>query len=408
MTSNDWGRVADDGTVYVRTTDGERAVGQMPDATPEEAMAFYVKRYDDLALEVDLLAKRVNSGVLSPDEAAKAIAQVRSQVGDAHAVGDLAALNAKLESLGPVLAAQRATRREEKQRKAEEAKAEKEKLAAQAEKIAAQRDWRNGANRFRELLEAWKQLPRIDKPSDDALWKRFSSARSAYTKARKAHFAELDKKRGDAQVVKERLCVEAEALADSTDWGPTSGKYRDMMREWKAVGPAPRGIDDKLWKRFRAAQDKFFGARDEANAKLDEEYAANAEVKEQILLEVEALLPVKDLEETKRAFRALADRWDEAGKVPRARIRELEGRMRTVEQAIRKVEDEQWQKSDPEKSARADDMVGQLESAIDELETKLAKAKTAGDEKRAKKLEEDLQGRRTFLEMAKKAAADFS
>ena len=222
MTSNDWGRVADDGTVYVKTADGERAVGQMPDATPEEALSFYTKRYDALALEVDLLYKRVNSGVLSPDEAASAVKTVRAQLTDAHAVGDLAALGARLDELGPVIAAQREARRAEKAKKTAEAREQKEKLAQEAEKIAAGRDWKNGANRLRELLEQWKQLPRIEKAADDALWKRFSSARSAYTKARKAHFAEQDEKRAAAQVVKERLVREAEALADSTDWGPTA------------------------------------------------------------------------------------------------------------------------------------------------------------------------------------------
>src|SRR5690606_14645114 len=154
---------------------------------------------------------------------------------------------------------------------------EKEKLAVEAEKIATGRDWRNGANRLRELLDAWKLLPRIDKAADDELWKRFSSARSAYTKARKAHFAEQDEKREGARAVKERLAKEAEALATSTDWGPTSGRYRDLMRDWKAAGPAPKSVDDALWQRFRGAQDTFFGARDAANAALDTEFAANAE-----------------------------------------------------------------------------------------------------------------------------------
>lgn len=408
MTSNDWGRVTDDGTVYVKTPDGEREVGQMPDASAEEALAFYTQRYDNLALEVDLLTKRVTSGVVAPDEAAKAIELVRAQIEDAHAVGDLAALTAKLDLLGPVLATQRAARREEKQRRTAEAKLEKERLATEAEAIAGGRDWRNGANRFRELLDQWKQLPRIDKASDDALWKRFSSARSAYTKARKAHFAEMDQKREQAKAVKDRLCVEAEALSNSTDWGPTARKYRDLMQEWKAAGPAPRNVEEKLWKRFRRAQDVFFGARDAENAKLDEEYAANAEVKEQILVEAEALVPVTDVDAAKRAFREIAERWDEAGKVPRARMKELEGRMRAVEQAIRKVEDHQWQATDPEKSARADDMVGQLESAIADLEAKLEKARAAGDDKRVRQLEEDLAGRRTFLEMAQQAASDYS
>ena len=407
MTASEWGRVGDDGTVYVKTADGERAVGQMPDAPAEEAMAFYVRRYDALALEVDLLHKRVNSGVLSPEEATSAVKTVRAQLTDAHAVGDLAALGARLDELGPVIAVQREARRADKARRTTEAKEQKEQLAVEAEAIASGRDWKNGANRLRELLEQWKQLPRIEKAADDALWKRFSSARSAYTKARKLHFAEQDEKRDAARVVKERLVKEAESLAESADWGPTAGRYRELMRQWKAAGPAPKGVDDELWKRFRGAQDTFFGARDAANAALDAEFAANAVVKEQLILEAEALLPVTDLQAAKTAFRDLADRWDDAGKVPRDRIKELEGRMRAVEQAIRKVEDEQWKRTDPEKSARADDMVAKLETAIAEAEAKLDKARAAGDAKKIRELEENLEGRRSFLDMAKRASADY-
>ena len=407
MTASEWGRVDDDGTVYVKTADGERQVGQMPDATPEEAMAFYVRRFEALALEVDLLHKRVNSGVLSPEEAASSVKTVRGQLLDAHAVGDLASLSSRLDELGPVIAAQRESRRAEKARRTIEAKEQKEQLAVEAEAIASGRDWKNGANRLRELLEQWKQLPRIEKPADDALWKRFSSARSAYTKARKLHFAEQDEKRDAARMVKERLAKEAESLASSTDWGPTAGRYRELMRQWKAAGPAPKGVDDELWKRFRGAQDTFFGARDAANAALDAEFAANAEVKEQLIVEAEALLPVTDLHTAKTEFREIADRWDAAGKVPRDRIKDLEGRMRAVEQAIRKLEDEQWKRSDPEKSARADDMVTKLETAIADAEAKLEKARAAGNDKLVRELEENLEGRRSFLEMAKRASADY-
>ncbi|TIC82489.1 DUF349 domain-containing protein [Nocardioides sp. GY 10113] len=408
MTYSEWGRVETDGTVYVKTTDGERAVGQVPDATPEEALAFFTRRFESLAVEVDLLHRRVNSGVLSPEEAATAVKTVRAQVTDANAVGDLAGLSAKLDELGPVIATQRDARRAEKARRSSEAKEAKEALASEAERIAGGRDWKHGANRLRELLEQWKQLPRLDRSTDDELWKRFSSARSAYTKARKAHFAEQDERREGARVVKERLVAEAESIAGSTEWGPTAGRYRDLMRQWKAAGPAPKAIDDQLWARFRAAQDQFFGARDEANAALDAEFAENAVVKEQILVEAEALLPVTDLDAAKAAFRDLADRWDEAGKVPRDRIKELEGRMRTVEQAIRKVEDEQWRRTDPEKSARADDMVAKLEAAIAEAEVQLEKARASGNEKKIRELEDNLEGRRSFLEMAKRASADFS
>jgi uncharacterized coiled-coil protein SlyX len=115
-----------------------------------------------------------------------------------------------------------------------------------------------------------------------------------------------------------------------------------------------------------------------------------------------------DLEAAKKAFRDLADRWDAAGKVPRDRMKELEGRMRKVEQAIRAVEDEQWSRSDPEKSARADDMIGKLEAGIAETQAKLDKASAAGDDRRVKDLESELANKQAFLDMAKRAAADFS
>ena len=209
-------------------------------------------------------------------------------------------------------------------------------------------------------------------------------------------------------MVKERLATEAEGLAESTDWGPTAGRFRDLMRQWKAAGPAPRDVDEKLWQRFRGAQDTFFGARDAAQAEQDQEFAANADVKEKLLVEAEALVPVRDLDAAKRSFRDIGERWEAAGKVPRDRIKELEGRLRKVEQQIRTAEDEQWKRTDPEKSARADDMVSKLEAAIADIEADLAAARAAGDDKRVADLEDNLASRRSFLDMARRASADYS
>lgn len=403
-----WGRVAEDGTVYVRTADGERSVGSYEAGTPAEALEFFTKRFDELEGKVRLLEQRVASGRLAPEEAGSSIKSLREQVVDAHAVGDLTSLAARLDALAPVVAAQRSARKEERAQKSAESRAAKEQLVAEAEKLAAGTDWRNGANRLRDLLATWKELPRLDRATDDALWRRFSTARTTYTRHRKAHFSEEHERRDSARVVKERLVKEAEALSSSTEWGPTAGKYRDLMREWKAAGPAPREVDDQLWQRFRGAQDTFFGARDAENAALDQEFAANADVKDAILLEAEALVPVTDLDATKKAFRELADRWDAAGKVPRDRMKELEGRMRKVEQAIRAVEDEQWSRSDPEKSARADDMISKLEAGIAETQARLDKASAAGDDRKVKDLESELANKQAFLDMARRAAADFS
>lgn len=405
---SEWGRVAEDGTVFVRTSTGERAVGSYPAGTHEEALAFFTERFAALEFEVQLLVQRVNAAKVSPEEASTAVKTVRTQVSEANAVGDLDGLVAKLDALGPVIATQREARKAERAARVAESKVAKEKIVAEAEELARGTNWRDGANRLRDLLDQWKALPRLDKATDDQLWRRFSTARTTYTRHRKAHFAEQHEKRDAARAVKERLVAEAESLATSTDWGPTSGRFRDLMRDWKAAGPAPREFEDKLWKRFRAAQDTFFGARDAANAATDAEYAENATVKEALLVEAEALLPVTDLDAAKAAFRDIADRWDEAGKVPRDRIRDLEGRMRKVEQAIRGVEDDNWRRTDPEKSARADDMVGKLQAAIDELTSDLDRARAAGDDKKVRDLEENLASRQAFLDMARKAAQEFS
>jgi len=261
---------------------------------------------------------------------------------------------------------------------------------------------------MRDLLEEWKTLPRLEKGVDDALWRRFSTARTTYTRRRKAHFGELNEKREGARAVKERLAVEAEALADSTDWGPTAGRYRDLMRQWKAAGPAPRAVDEQLWKRFRGALDRFIGARDAANAELDAEYAGNAEKKEALLVEAEKLLPVTDLRAAKDAFRDIAERWDAAGKVPRDRMKDLEARMRKVEQAIRGVEDDQWRRSNPEARARAADTVAQLESSIADLEAARDKAAAAGNEKKAAEHAAAAEARQEWLVQARRALDDFS
>jgi hypothetical protein len=403
-----FGRVAEDGTVYVRTSEGERVVGQWPDGDPAAALAFYQKRYDGLALEVDLLDQRIRAGSLSPEDAKQAVSKVRTLVTEAQAVGDLDALLARLDSLSPLIEARREARRAERAAKSAEAKSAKQQIADEAERIARGNDWRGGAYKLRDLLTRWKALPRIDKSSDDELWHRFSSARTTYTRRRKQHFAELNEQREAARLVKEKLVVEAEAIADSTDWGETARAYRDLMQRWKAAGPAPKDVDDALWKRFRAAQDTFFGARDEANSRLDREYSANAEVKRGILTEAEALLPVTDVRAAREAFRTLAERWEQAGKVPRGEMKELEGRFRKVEQAVRGAEDEQWRRTNPEARARALDTVSQLEAALASLEADLETAKAAGDQRRVSKVESDIAARRMWLEGARSALSEFS
>ncbi|NEA30329.1 DUF349 domain-containing protein [Streptomyces sp. SID13031] len=408
MAEESWGRVAEDGTVFVRTKDGERAVGQWPDANPEEALAFYTRRFDALAFEVDLLEKRVQAGTVSPDDARAAVKKVTGAIDEAQAVGDLDGLRTRLDALAPLVAQQREKKKAERAAKVEEARDAKTKIATEAETIAAGTDWRHGVTRLRELLDEWKALPRLDKSSDDELWHRFSSARTTYTRHRKQHFSELSSKRDEAAVVKERLAAEAEGLSSNTDWGPTSGRFRDLMRQWKAAGPAPREVDDKLWARFRSAQDAFFGARDAIQAEENEEQVANQAAKETLLIEIEAILPVTNAKTARDQLRDLLDRWDAIGKIPRDSMRSIDGRLRAVEQAVKSAEDEVWNNSNPEARARAEATVKQLQSLITDLEKQAAKHEAQGNARKANEAREAIEARREWLTQAQNALTDFS
>ncbi len=403
----DFGRVDADGTVYVRTRDGERAVGQWPDADTNAALAFYGKRYDGLAVEVDLLVRRINAGSLSPEDASSTVAKLKVTITEAQAVGDLDSLVDQLDALAPLIAERRAARRAERAAKADEAKRQKEQIAVDAEQLAQSNDWRAGANRLRDLLQKWKELPRIDKASDDELWHRFSAARTTYTRRRKQHFSELASKRDDARATKEKLIAEAEALSSSTEWGATSAAYRDLMTRWKAAGPASKDVDESLWKRFRSAQDTFFEARDAAGSKLDQEFAANAEVKRGLLAEAERLLPVTDPKAARNAFRVIAEKWDAAGKVPRGAVRDLENRFKAVEATIRGAEDDTWRRSNPEVHARASETVRKLEVAIESLQRDLARAETAGNPKAAAEAQASIEARQLWLDQARRSQSEF-
>ncbi|MFI2102300.1 DUF349 domain-containing protein [Isoptericola sp. NPDC019693] len=409
-----FGRVDEDGTVFVREAAGERQVGQFPGVEASEAMSLYVRRYLDLDAKVALFETRLDSADLSVREIDQTLAKLAEETGEPAAVGDLDALRARVEGLRARAAERRAALEQERAAAKAEAVAARTAIVEAAEKIAAtdpgKMQWRPAGEELRGLLDRWKEAqrsgPRIDRPSEEALWKRFSHARTAFDRERRHFFADLEQRNSAAKSAKEKLVAEAEALQTSTDWGATAAAYRDLMAQWKAAGRASRKDDDALWARFRAAQDAFFGARDAENAAIDAEYGKNLEVKEALLVEAEALLPVKDLVAAKEKLRDLQDRWEEAGKVPRADIQRVEGRMRAVETAVRNAEQARWDRTNPETRARAEGAAAQLEAAIEGLERDLDKARESGDAQRVEEAETALAARRAWLEQVVRAAED--
>jgi uncharacterized protein DUF349 len=394
-----WGRVDAEGTIYVRTADGERVVGSWQAGAPDEGLAHFARRFDDMLTEVELLATRLTAGGGDPKHTLSSAKTLRDGLAEATVVGDLVGLRARLDDI--VVAAEAALDEARSAREAQRtaAVARKEELVAEAETLAAEAtQWKQAGDRFKAILDEWRTIRGIDRKTDELLWKRFSRARESFNRRRGAHFADLDRQRSTAKARKEELAAEAEVLVDSDDWGPTAARFRDLMAEWKAAGRAQKDADDALWQRFRSAQDRFFARRSSIFAERDAEFEANAEAKKALLMEAERI-DTTDPSAARAALRGIQERWEEIGKVPRDEIRPLEARLRAVEEKVRDAADRQWRRTDPEAEAR----VAQFRERVAQFEAQAQKARDAGDARRAQQAQSQADQWREWLATAEQA-----
>jgi hypothetical protein len=395
---SEWGRIAEDGTVFVRTADGERPIGSWQAGTVEEGLAFYERRYDDLAAEVGILEARIESPTADPKAVAAGARKLRDALPTAGVLGDISGLDARLAGVLEKVDGRLAAHAADRAAAAAQAADRKRALVEEARKLAAGSDWRATGDRFRAIVEEWKTIRGVDRKTDSELWEHFSTARKDFDRRRRAHFAELDKQRGEAAEHKERLVTEAEKLAASDDWGPTARRFRDLMTEWKSAGRAARDADDALWNRFKTAQDAFFTRRNEAFSVRDAEYTKNLEAKEALITEAETLDPGSDLEGARKRLRVIHEKWEKVGKVPREHMGTLEDRLAAVEQRVR----------DAGTSTRhvvvtESPLVIRLRESVTKLEARLARAQAAGDDKLAKETEQSLTTQREWLAQAEQS-----
>jgi len=378
-----WGRIDEAGSVYVYGPTGERTVGNWQAGDAEAGLAHFARRFDDFATEIALLETRLATGSGDPKATKTHAIELRESVDTLAAIGDLDSAAARLEIV--IGAADAAIAGASTARAAARATAvaAKETLCVEAESLAESEQWKATGDRLKEIVDEWRTVKGIDRKTDDALWKRFAKARDAFTRRRGTHFADLDKQRGAAREAKEVLIARAEALAESTEWGRTAGEYRTLMEEWKASGRAPREVEDALWGRFRAAQEKFFSHRNQTFSERDHEFEANAETKDRLLVEAEKINAADGLDSAKAALRSIQERWEAAGKVPRERIKEFDSRLRAIEDRIRSAEDSYWRRTDPETSAR----IEQFRSRAQGYRVQADKARAAGNERKAKEAE---------------------
>ncbi|WP_081634415.1 MULTISPECIES: DUF349 domain-containing protein [Corynebacterium] len=396
-----FGRVDEDGNVFLTRGGQERQIGSWQAGTPEEGLAHYGQRYDDLVTEVELIETRLRAHPEDADSLRKSAEALKASLTDAAVIGDIDAVEARLDKAIDASDTAREKAKEQKAQRREQAIARKEALAAEAEDLAENStEWKAAGDRIREILEEWRGIRGIDRATDDELWKRYSRARDSFNRRRGSHFAELDRNRAQARKIKEELVERAEALKDSTDWGHTARAYRDLMTEWKAAGRAPREVDDKLWERFRAAQDHFFEARNAINAERDREFEANAEAKDALIAEYDSLIdPAKGLGAAKAKLRELQDKWDEIGFVPRGRVREFEDKIGSIEKRVSEAEDSRWRKTDPAQQ----DKVNQFQVKADDFTKQAEAAEAKGDATKAASLREQAKQWQEFADVAAKA-----
>lgn len=404
-----FGRVDDKGTVYVREGESEREVGEFPGATNEEALTLYARRYLDLKAKLDLFATRLKAANIKPHEIDESIKTLGEETASPAIVGDIAALKAQYEELKKAGEAKKTELAEARKAALEKAIKERtaivEKAEALANSLGENTNWRSTADKFRSLFEQWQEHQRttirIDKPTADALWKRFSAARTTFNQHRRKWAQARDASREETKRVKEEIIKEANEIKDSTDWGAASHQFNELMDRWKAAGRAGRKEDDELWAKFREACDVFFNARQADRDQMSSNEKDNLAKKEELLKKAEALVPVADEKAAKKARQALADiqdEWDQIGYVPREDMHRIESRLDAVDNKIKAVEQAAWQKSDPEADARVSSFETQLKAQLDELDKQIA---AESDPAKKSKLEAEKATKEQWLNAVK-------
>ncbi len=392
-----FGRVDDDGTVYVKTAAGERVVGSWQAGTPEEGLAHFARRYEGVVTEVNLIETRLVSGVGDAQHSLVRIKELRGELDEPHCVGDIDGLIDRLEKLavtaeakvGEVHAARSAARAE--------AVARKTALVEEAEQLAAEStSWKAAGDRLKEILDEWKTIRGVDRKTDGELWKRYATARDAFTRRRGAHFATLDASRKQAQGRKEELVAEAETLSGSSEWAPTAARLKELMTEWKAAPRASKEVEQRLWERFRAAQDAFFARRSEVFSARDAEQKAALDRRHELLAQAEALDVDADPKAAQARLREIQGQWHEAGRVPRESAGGLDRRLRAVEDRVRQAMDVAWRRTSPSENP----LLAQMREQVAEAEARLHRAQAAGDAKRIREAEQALAAKRQFLDLA--------
>lgn len=404
-TANEFGYVDGDKNAFINSENGPIKIGSFPDGTAEEAFTFFTKRYSDLQTDVELTIARLQDGKGSIDGITAVTDRIQNAVDTPNLIGDLKHLAAAKIQIEALLEERKAANAARKAEQKIEGLAKRTAVVETAEKLANSKAWKATTEKFKELLEEWKTLPHAEKAAEQELWARFRKARSTFDKARKIHFDELNTVRGEAVAAKQAVIKKAQEIADSTEWATTANSFKRLMSEWKELPRAAKAKEDKLWVEFKLLQDRFFAAKAASESVRDEEFAANLVAKTALLEKAEALLPITDIEATKKSLREIQEQWEKIGHVPRDAKEKVERRLKAVESELRKLQEEKWHKTNPEVVQRANGLVLSFETSLEKLDKQIATATAAGKDADVAKLTAQRAQTLALLDAARSGAA---
>ena len=172
------------------------------------------------------------------------------------------------------------------------------------------------ADKVVELQKMWRTLGFAPKKQNNKVYQRFRDACDAFFEKKRGFYADNKEIQLNNLQLKTELCIQAEALQESTDWKATSDALIKLQKEWKEIGPVPRKQSERCWKRFRKACDYFFNKKTEFFAALDTSYEDNLKAKLAIIEELEKFEPGADVQAAFEHLKELQRKWSEIGFVP--------------------------------------------------------------------------------------------
>lgn len=197
--------------------------------------------------------------------------------------------------------------------------------------------WQEASEKMAVLLEEWKKIGFASRKDNEAVWERFKSLRDSFYAGKEDFYKTLRNTQSQNYKLKVDLCMEAEALKDSTEWKKTGDKLRQLQDQWKNVGPVAKKHSDKLWHRFRTACDAFYEQRNKHFEGMNSEQDDNLAKKKALVAEIEAFEPGDDHNGNFEALKSFQSRWIEIGHVP---LKEKD----SLNKAYRSIIDKQFAK----------------------------------------------------------------